>query len=235
MRKQIRQFEIWAQEHSPGSSLDFLQKVYQVAQASQCLAHALEGPACVGRAQQYQVTLEAYGPPGNPMTMQVGQAHLVYPVVLSIACIGTLNMAYIVHRMTSMHHAFQMQEAQGHCQDCCLGTEALHAASVVMRDFRSPNMLTRNGAKGKYVVVDLEFAGPNKHSWTLDWLQDWDDHTLNQVTPHMASCNAMYWLQKVFQYVNSLGTSAMCACWCLNASPCIPVHMEHCDFAGGTV
>ncbi|KAL3131377.1 hypothetical protein ABBQ38_007692 [Trebouxia sp. C0009 RCD-2024] len=141
VRKQIRQFEIWAEQHSPGSSLDFLQKVYQVAQASQCLAHALEAPACVGRAQQYQVTLEAYGPPGNPMTMQ---------------------------------------EVQGYCQDCCAGAEALHAASVVMRDFRSPNVLTRNGAEGKYVTVDLEFAGPNKHPWTLDWLQGWDDHTLNQ-------------------------------------------------------
>ena len=104
-----------------------------------------------------------------------------------------------------------------------------------MRDFRSPNVLTRNEAEGKYVTVDLEFAGLNKHPWTLDWLQGWDDHTLNQVTSHMASCNAMYLLQKVFQYVNSLGTSAMCACWRLNASPCILVHMEHCDFAGGTV
>ncbi|KAL3146641.1 hypothetical protein ABBQ32_000871 [Trebouxia sp. C0010 RCD-2024] len=71
VRKRIRQFEIWAQEHSPGSSLDFLQKVYQVAQASQCLAHALKALACVGTAQQYQVTLEAYGPPGNPMTMEI--------------------------------------------------------------------------------------------------------------------------------------------------------------------
>ena len=139
---------------------------------------------------------------------------------------------YIVHRITSM---LQMQEVQGYCQDCCAGAEALHAASVVMRDFRRPNVLTRNGAEGKYVIVDLEFAGPNKHPWTLDCLQGWDDHTLNQVRPHMASCNAMCWLQKVFQYVNSLRTSAICACWCLNASPCVPVHMQHCDFAGGTV
>jgi len=62
---------MWAREHSPGSSLNFLQRVYQVAQGNQCLAHALEAPACVGRSQQYQVILEAYGPPGNPMTMQV--------------------------------------------------------------------------------------------------------------------------------------------------------------------
>lgn len=102
-----------------------------------------------------------------------------------------LNTAYIVHRITSMHHAFQMQEVQGYCQDCCAGAEALHAASVVMRDFRSPNVLTRNGAEGKYVIVDLEFAGPNKHPWTLDWLQGWDDHTLNQVSliwPHVMPC-----------------------------------------------
>ncbi|KAL0018021.1 hypothetical protein WJX77_002696 [Trebouxia sp. C0004] len=32
----------------------------------------------------------------------------------------------------------------------------------------------------KYVIVDLEFAGPDKHPWTLEYLQDWDDHTLNQ-------------------------------------------------------
>ncbi|DBA74305.1 TPA: hypothetical protein ACH3X1_011080 [Trebouxia sp. C0004] len=73
-----------------------------------------------------------------------------------------------------------MQEVQGYCQDCCAGAEALHAASVVMRDFRSPNLLTCNGAEGKYVIVDLEFAGPNKHPWTLDCLQGWDEHTLNQ-------------------------------------------------------
>ncbi|DBB11525.1 TPA: hypothetical protein ACH3X3_006927 [Trebouxia sp. C0006] len=71
VRKQIRQFDMWAREHSPGSSLNFLQRVYQVAQGSQCLVHALEAPACVGRSQQYQVILEAYGPSGNPMTMQV--------------------------------------------------------------------------------------------------------------------------------------------------------------------
>ena len=104
-------------------------------------------------------------------------------------------MAYIVVCITSMHHAFQMQEVQGYCQDCCAGAEALHAASVVMRDFRSPNVLTRNGAEGRYVIVDLEFAGPNKHPWTLDPLQGWDDHTLNQVSliwPHVMPCNAMY-------------------------------------------
>ena len=80
-----------------------------------------------------------------------------------------------------MHYVFQMQELQGYCRDCCAGAEALHAASVVMRDFGIPNVLTRSGAEGKSVIVDLEFAGPNKHLWKLECLQDWDDHTLNQV------------------------------------------------------
>ena len=69
VRKQIRQFDTWAEVHSPGSSLEFLQNVYHVAQGSQCIAHALEAPAYVGRARQCQVTLEAYGPQGNPMTL----------------------------------------------------------------------------------------------------------------------------------------------------------------------
>ena len=64
---------MWAEEHSPGSSLQFLQKVYHIAQGSQCLAHALEAPARVGRAQQYEVILESYGPQGNPMTLRVWQ------------------------------------------------------------------------------------------------------------------------------------------------------------------
>ncbi|DBA96159.1 TPA: hypothetical protein ACH3X1_015641 [Trebouxia sp. C0004] len=107
VRKQIRQFDTWAKEHSPGSSLEFLQKVYHIAQGSQCLAHALEGSTLVGRAQPYQVILESYGPQGNPMTMQ---------------------------------------EVQGYCHDCCAAAKALHAFSVVMRDYRIPNVLTRNGA-----------------------------------------------------------------------------------------
>ncbi len=58
-----------------------------------------------------------------------------------------------------------------------------------MRDFRIPNVLTRNGAEGSYVIIDLEFAGPDKHPWTLDYLQDWDHHTLNQVILVMRSYN----------------------------------------------
>ena len=110
-----------------------------------------------------------------------------------------------------------MQELQGYCHDCCAGAKALHAVSVVMRDFRIPNVLTRNGAEGKYVIVDLEFAGPDKHPWTLEYLQDWDDHTLNQVSLVMHSYNLMeynhvYCYKRVVLYVNSLGTSVVCAC-----------------------
>jgi len=49
-----------------------------------------------------------------------------------------------------------MQEVQRYCHDCCAAAKALHAGSVVMRDFRIPNVLTRNGAEGSYVIVDLE-------------------------------------------------------------------------------
>ena len=86
-----------------------------------------------------------------------------------------------------------------------------------MRDFRIPNVLTHNGAEGSYVIVDLEFAGPDKHPWTLDYLQDWDHHTLNQVKLVMRSynlteCDHVYWFKTAFLYVDSLGTSAVCAC-----------------------
>ncbi len=84
-----------------------------------------------------------------------------------------------------------------------------------MRDFRIPNVLTRNGAEGSYVISDLEFAGPDKHPWTLKHLQDWDDHTLNQVNlvmRYLTEYNYVYWFKRAFWYVNSLGTSAVCAC-----------------------
>ncbi len=82
-----------------------------------------------------------------------------------------------------------MQEVQRYCHDCCAAAKPLHAGSVVMRDFRIPNVLTRNGAEGSYVISDLEFAGPDKHPWTLDYLQGWDHHTLNQVILVMRSHN----------------------------------------------
>ena len=57
-----------------------------------------------------------------------------------------------------------------------------------MRDFRLPNVLTRHGVKGDYVVVDMEYAGPDCTEWSLDLLDKWDASTLNQVncmTPYL--------------------------------------------------
>lgn len=43
-------------------------------------------------------------------------------------------------------------------RDCCAAAAALHAENVVMRAFRLPNVLTRRGVEGEYVVVDMEYA-----------------------------------------------------------------------------
>lgn len=55
-----------------------------------------------------------------------------------------------------------------------------------MRDFRLPNVLTRHGVEGDYVVVDMEYAGPDCTEWSLDLLDKWDASTLNQVSVHDA-------------------------------------------------
>ncbi|KAL3155475.1 hypothetical protein ABBQ38_011029 [Trebouxia sp. C0009 RCD-2024] len=64
--------------------------------------------------------------------------------------------------------------------DCCAAAAALHAEDVVMRDFRLPNVLSRHGIEGDYVVVDMEYAGPDCTEWSLDPLDTWDAGTLNQ-------------------------------------------------------
>ena len=51
-----------------------------------------------------------------------------------------------------------------------------------MRDFRLPNVLTRHGAEGDYVVVDMEYAGPDCIEWSLNPLDKWDADTLNEVS-----------------------------------------------------
>lgn len=58
-----------------------------------------------------------------------------------------------------------------------------------MRDFRLPNVLTRHGIEGDYVVVDMEYAGPDCTEWSLDPLDKWDANTLNQVSIHVAICH----------------------------------------------
>ena len=55
-----------------------------------------------------------------------------------------------------------------------------------MRDFRLPNVLTRYGSEGDYVVVDMEYAGPDCTEWSLELLDKWDAGTLNQVSLHDA-------------------------------------------------
>ncbi|KAL3147880.1 hypothetical protein ABBQ32_002601 [Trebouxia sp. C0010 RCD-2024] len=71
-------------------------------------------------------------------------------------------------------------EIQRLSHDCCAAAAALHAEGVVMRDFRLPNVLTRHGVEGDYVVVDMEYAGPDCTEWSLDLLDKWDASTLNQ-------------------------------------------------------
>ena len=53
-----------------------------------------------------------------------------------------------------------------------------------MHDFRLANVLTRHGIEGKYVVVDMESAGPDCTEWHLDPLDQWGERTLNQVRTH---------------------------------------------------
>ncbi|KAL3151108.1 hypothetical protein ABBQ38_012975 [Trebouxia sp. C0009 RCD-2024] len=139
--KQIKQFPDWVASHSPGSSFDFVAKVYQIASRHPNLVHTHKPPQLVLRKRDYEVTLEQYGPPANPKTLLE------------------------IHRLS---------------HDCCAAAAALHAEGVVMRDFRLPNVLTRHGFEGEYVVVDMEYAGPDCTEWSLDLLDKWDAGTLNQ-------------------------------------------------------
>lgn len=81
-----------------------------------------------------------------------------------------------------------LQDIHGLCRDCCAAAAALHAESVVMCDFRLPNVLTRNGTEGDYVVVDMECAGPDCTEWTLNLLDKWDAQTLNEVSVRASCC-----------------------------------------------
>ena len=74
-----------------------------------------------------------------------------------------------------------MQDAQRFSKQCCEAAAALHCNGYVMRDFRLPNVLTRAGVEGDYVVVDLEYAGPTGQPWDPELLTDWDENTLTMV------------------------------------------------------
>ena len=51
-----------------------------------------------------------------------------------------------------------------------------------MCDFRLPRVLTRHGTEGDYIVVDMEYAGPDCIKWSLNPLDKWDADTLNEVS-----------------------------------------------------
>ncbi len=75
-----------------------------------------------------------------------------------------------------------MQDARRFSQHCCEAAAVLHHNNFVMRDFRLPNVLTRAGQEGDYVVIDLEYAGPSGQPWNQEsGLADWDDNTLTMV------------------------------------------------------
>ncbi|KAL3142536.1 hypothetical protein ABBQ38_002858 [Trebouxia sp. C0009 RCD-2024] len=137
--KQIRGFESWVKNNSPGSNIDVMKSVYQVAASCRHLAHAIAPPDLHLKEAQYRVTLIAYGPQANPGTIQ---------------------------------------GAQRLSQQWCEAAAALHCNGYVMRDFRPPNVLTRAGVEGDYVVVDLEYAGPTGQPWDPELPTDWDGNTL---------------------------------------------------------
>ena len=83
-----------------------------------------------------------------------------------------------------------MQYIQSLSRDCCAAAAALHADDIVMRNFRLPNVLTRNGVEGDYVVVDMECAGPDCTEWSLELLDKWHADTLNEVSVCATSCYA---------------------------------------------
>ncbi|KAL0056409.1 hypothetical protein WJX82_011028 [Trebouxia sp. C0006] len=110
-----------------------------------------------------------------------------------------------------------------------------HAGSVVMRDFRIPNVLTRNGAEGSYVISDLEFAGPDKHPWTLDYLQGWDHHTLNQEGQY-DTFSDMYQIGKLIEGLPFWGSSVQAPMLLSFGAQCIrsgdPVQVRNEQAAG---
>ncbi len=67
--KQIKGFEAWVKYNSPGSNIDVLRKVYQVAASCRHLAHTIVPPH--NRKAQYRVMLTGYGPQASPSTVQV--------------------------------------------------------------------------------------------------------------------------------------------------------------------
>ena len=59
------------ENRSSGSDFDFVANVYKVANCHPNLVQTRESPQLVLRKGDYEVTLEQYGPPANPQTLQV--------------------------------------------------------------------------------------------------------------------------------------------------------------------
>ncbi len=74
--KQIREFTSWVQSNSPGSNIMTLTNIYQVAKMCDHLADAIAPPQVYGKDSQYRVTLTCYGPPANPVTLQVSICYM---------------------------------------------------------------------------------------------------------------------------------------------------------------
>lgn len=75
--KQIKRFADWVESHSPGSDFEFVANVYKIANLHPNLVHTREPPQLSLRKGDYEVTLEQYGPPANPQTLQVMSALLL--------------------------------------------------------------------------------------------------------------------------------------------------------------
>lgn len=72
--KQIKRFKHWVKSHSPGSDFDFVANVYKIANRHPNLVHTRKPPQLAVKKGDYEVTLEQYGPPANPQTLQVMSA-----------------------------------------------------------------------------------------------------------------------------------------------------------------
>jgi len=192
--KQIKGFETWVKYNSPGSNIDVLRKVYEVAASCCHLAHAIVPPHVHLREAQYRVTLTGYGPQANPSTVQVLICYMLFQQSQLLQQTGTLLVPWqhaLLHAQILTSTSTQpcigfmrvcLQDARRFSQHCCEAAAVLHHNDFVMRDFRLSNVLTRAGQEGDYVVIDLEYAGPSGQPWSQDMgLAGWDDNTLTMV------------------------------------------------------
>ena len=71
----------------------------------------------------------------------------------------------------------RLQKIRDVAQACCAAAQVLHAAGLVHRDFREPNVVSL--APGKCMVIDLEMAAEADLVLPADFiLTGWDNSTL---------------------------------------------------------